>query len=211
MKKNKRTPEDDLFDKIQKYYHESGKLSDKEREICMRYERAFALLCENKIRSVAIQKYIATFDPPISLPLAYKDFKAAEDIFAPMQKYTKDFLRMVIIESAMRDIAECERKLNPEDGSEINVKDFGIIQAVKDKAEKRIISASGLKDEDVEKFDFAKLQAHIYQINVPKEVEKGFGKMLKKGVVDASELYAEMAEDAHFEDIDSIAEAEDNE
>lgn len=180
---------DDLFDKIENYYLNGSKLSDVEMKICTRLESSYALMMKHRSKSIAVKKHAKTSG--ISLTQAYSDFKAAERVFNPLRKYTKEFLRLVIIESAMRDIRDCEKR-----AKDASISDWDKIMKIKDRAEQRIIKASGLDQDDPNLPDFSKLKPHQYNIQVPREVEKMFHSLLSKGVVDITNVYENISEDA---------------
>ena len=161
---------------------------------------SFALLSEHRSRKVAVNKLIAVCERKgnkISQAQAYRDISSAERIFAPLKQYSKEFLRLVIIESAIRDIKECDRKSK----KEISIKDWGILKGIKDKAESRIIEVSGLKDVDVETPDFGKLNPSEYNIVLPDGYSELFKKVIQKGVVDVTTIIQnQSAEDVDFEE-----------
>ena len=181
---------DDIYDKIEKYYLNGHELSDKETEICSRWESAFALLCKHKLKSIAIKKYVAI--NKVSDRQAYFDFKNAERVFTPIQKYNKEFIRLVIIESCMRDIQESEKRAKKAQSSS----EWSTIMQIKDRAEKRIIKASGLDQYDPNLPDFSKLQPHTYDIKLPEKVKNLFKNMIGKGVVDITALSKNLAVEA---------------
>ena len=191
---------DDTFDRIEKYYRQSGKLSVKESQICARWELAFAIFSAQKNRKVAISKYIAVLKSKgveLSSAQAYRDFASAEKIFTPLQKYTKDFLKMVIIESALKDVKKAEAMAS-------DCKDpkaWATIMDIKNKAEKRIIDASGLSINDPDLPDFTKLQANVFNINMDKQTMNMLQKLMQRGSVDITEVYKQMQEGAEDAEI----------
>lgn len=189
----------DLFDKIESYYLKNTTLSPKEEEICERWELAFALLCQHRHKKTAISKYLAKFERegnPISLPQAYRDFSSAEKMFVPMRKYNKEFLRLTIIESAIRTIKECDHRSKKASTN----KDWEAIQKIKDKAELRIMKASGLDINDPDIPDFSLLQPHQFVIEAPDHIKKMFENITAKGVVDITTLMGALSNQA--QDID---------
>jgi len=183
---------DDLtFDKVERYYLSSGKLSPKEKEICERWELAFSLFAEQRSKKMAVQKYIGVLKQRgknISEVQAYRDFTAAEKLFTPIHKYNKEFLKLVIIESALKDVAKAEELAKETK----DTKSWVQIMDVKNKAEKRIIEAAGLTLNDPNLPDFGKLQANQFNINVDRKTLDMFRMMMKRGVVDVTELYNNM-------------------
>jgi len=182
---------DDLFDKIEKYYRSSGKLSPKELEICERWELAFSILCAQRQKKLAIAKYLSVLHAKgtkLSHAQAFRDFDAAEKLFTPLKKYTKEFLRLVLIESAMRDVRAAEKKA----AVTKDPKMWAEIMKVKDKAEKRIIEASGLNNEDPNMPDFSKLEPSTFNINVDPWTLNMFRKIVTRGSLDITQLYSNM-------------------
>jgi len=183
---------DDTYDRIEKYYLNQGQLSAKDYEICERLELAFALFCQHKNRKSSIAKYISVLSAkgyPLSESQAYRDFAVSERIFTPLRKYNKEFVRLVIIESAMKDIKEAERKAS---GTK-DVKLWAEIMKIKDKAEKRMIAASGILNEDPNLPDFSKIQPSAFTINVDAKIQNIFNKMITKGTVDITEIFKEIS------------------
>lgn len=185
---------DDTFDKIEKYYRSSGKLSDKETQICERWELAFAIFSVQRNKKLSVSKYLSVLKRKgidLSPAQAYRDFIAAEKLFTPLQKYSKEFLKLVIIESSLKDVRRAERF-----AAEVkDPKQWAEIMKVKDKAEKRIIEASGLNINDPNLPDFSKLVANQFNINVDPSLLNMFQKMMQKGAVDATELFNQMQND----------------
>ncbi len=192
---------DDTFDKIEKYYQHNGKLSEKEKEICERWELAFATFSAQKNRKVAISKYMAVLQKkgtPISIAQAYSDFRNAERIFTPIHKYSKEFVRLVIIESAMRDVKSCETMLHSK--KDLDVKAWSEIMKVKDKAEKRIIDAAGLLVNDPQLPDFSKLIPSTFNINLDPKTLNMMRNFISKGSVDVTNLFNAISSDAQIEE-----------
>lgn len=200
---------DDTFDTIQKYFRNQATLSDKQKEQLQRWQRAYAILDQEKVRSVALRKYMSTFDPPLALSTAYYDFKRAEELFAPMEAYNKDFLRKTLIESALFDIARAEknmRKLIAKDektGKKYisQPRQWKMYFDAKDKAEKRLLKASGILDKDMEQFDWSRLEPHSYTINLPPEVLQALTSLIGSGELDLSSIASKLAEEIDFEEL----------
>jgi len=192
---------DDTFDKIEKYYHQNGKLSDKEQEICARWELAFSIFSAQKNRKIAISKYMAVLKSkgtPQSIAQCYIDFRNAEKLFTPIQKYSKEFVRLVIIESAMRDVKSCEAMLHKK--NDMDVKSWSEIMKVKDKAEKRIIDAAGLMINDPQLPDFSKLVPSTFNINLDPKAFEMMKTFISKGNVDVTEVFKQMSTDTEIEE-----------
>lgn len=187
------TADQDLFDKIESYYRGSNALSAKESEICERWELAFALLLQHRNKKIAVSKFQAlqlAKGSSLSLAQSYKDFAAAEKLFLPLKKYSKEFLRLVIIESAMRDIKEADEKAKLAK----DAKSWSMIKEIKHRAELRIVKAAGLELEDPNIPDFSKLQFNQVNINVDSRVQSMFSTLLAKGVIDVSTIYENLSE-----------------
>lgn len=191
---------DDTFDRIEKYYRQAGKLSPKETEICARWELAFAIYAKQKNKKVAITKYLATLKSAgveLSEAQAYRDFTAAEKIFVPIHKYTKDFLKMVIIESALKDVKKAEAKA----AEAKDPRAWAMCMEIKHKAEKRIIDASGLSLNDPDLPDFGKLQANVFNINMDKQTMNMLQRMMQRGSIDITEVYKQMQDGVEDADV----------
>ena len=201
---------DDTFDMIQKYYRNQAKLTEKQHEQLKRWQRAYALLDQEKVRSVAIRKYMSTFDPPLPQATAYYDFKKAEELFAPMEAYNKEFIRRTLIESALKDIAKAEKNMqkliqkDEETGKKYvsQPRQWKMYFDAKDKAEKRLLKASGILDKEMEQFDWSRLEPHNYTINLPPEVLQTLTSLLASGEIDLSSIASKLAEEIDFEEMD---------
>ena len=200
---SKETPalrqKDDLFDRIQRYYLNEGKLSAEEKKISERLELAYALLSHHKVKKVAISKYLAVQKAKgeeISSVTAYRDFSMAEEVFVPLQKYTKEFLRLVIIESAQNDIRRLESKLVKCTDNKMYIS----LMAQKDRCRETIIKAGGLMLNDANIPDFSKVQMPDIQVNVSTSVIRLLTKMTKNGIIDTSELRTDFEEAQIVED-----------
>lgn len=178
---------DDLLDKIERYYLNEGKLTDNEKAYSERLSLAFSLLLEHKVKKLAIQKYLAVQKEagnPISDVTAYRDFSLAEKVFVPLQKYNKEFLRLMIINSAQADIDEIELKLKTCKDNKMYI----ALMDQKDKCRQTIIKAGGLMMNDANIPDFSNVQPPDIQINVSPKVEQLLAKLVKFGMVDTSDL-----------------------
>lgn len=180
----------DLFDRIEAYYLKGGKLNDQETEICKRWESAYATLCEVRSKKVAVKKHVAIFKG-LSISQAYIDLNNAERVFNPLRKYTKEFLRMVLIESSLKDVKKAEKLAREEK----DVYKWAKLMSIKDAAEKRIIKAAGLDQYDPNLPDFSKLQPHQFNIDVPDELKQMIKTMMGNGVVDITKMYRSISQD----------------
>lgn len=185
---NDLTKIDDTFDKIEKYYRSSGGLLPKEKEICERWELSFALLSHHKNKKVAVSKYITALKSKgteVSVATAYRDLANAERLFVPLKKYSKEFLRLILIESALRDIKKAEQLAAKTKDPKL----WAEIMKTKDKAELRIIKASGLDVDDPNLPDFSKLQFSQINIDIDPSMKTMFQTLLKNGTVDVTQLF----------------------
>jgi hypothetical protein len=185
--------DDNTFEKIEKYYLHGHKLSPHDHQICERWESAFALLLKHKIRSIACKKHAAVYK--ITERQAYTDIKNAERIFVPIHKYSKEFVRLTIIESAMRDVKSCEAMIKTK-GEKISTGEWKNIMEIKDRAEKRVIKAAGLDMYDPNLPDFSKILPHVYEIRLPDEVKNMFKTVIGRGVVDITAMMSSMSQEA---------------
>lgn len=180
---------DTTFDRIERYYKHAHRLSDKDKEICERWELGFALLLSHRNKRVAAHKLMAVQKQKgfnLSLTQANQDITNAELLFAPMQKYTKEFIRLVIIESAMKDVRRAER-LAAKHGEDPKM--WAEIMKVKDKAEKRIIEASGINVNDPNIPDFSKLEMNQFNIQLDPSIVNMMKHFISRGNVDVTEIF----------------------
>jgi hypothetical protein len=182
--------QDDVFDRINLYYKDEGKLSDQDLLICQRWELAFSLLQKHKSKSVAVKfflKYYHAKGIKLNPATAYEDFKKAEKIFLPIHKVSKEMHRLVQIEAIDRDIKFLKKKQNQknEDGTPmISDKVFLDIQSQISKLYELRIKATGIDKDDVDGPDFSKIQPPNIQINISPRDEKFIKNFVKNGVVD---------------------------
>lgn len=200
------------FEQIELYYTNDAKLSDKEREVAERWELAFSLLQKHKSKKVAVAKLIAIETQKgqsLSVAQAYRDMKNAEELFVPLRKYSKDLLRHVLIESAVKDLERIDQRMKGEGsvpGEKSVVSDAQWIKLLemKHKVEYRLIELSGISDEHPDMPDFSKLEAHQYNISIDPDTLSMFQKVMTGGVVDATDLlnqYTATAEEIEHQDL----------
>lgn len=182
---------DELIDRLNKYYSNTGKLQPAELAICERLESAFALLINSHKRSIAIIKHQEVHN--ISRAQAYIDMSNAEKLFAPLQAYSKDFLRLITIESARRDIERCEARLEKfeQKPKKKSVYEWRVLMQEKDRAEQRLIKAAGLDRSDPEHADPSKYQQHLININVSPTAIASITKLMNLSVVDFDQFVEE--------------------
>lgn len=191
-----------LFDKIERFYKEDGKLSQVEQEICQRWELAFSLLQKHRSKAVAISKYIRVLDKQgikLAKNTAYSDFKKAEEIFTPITKVSKELQRLIIMESIDKDITKLKVKQRKED---ITNSLYIQLQDQINKLYDLRIKAGGLHQDDPNIPDFSQLQMPNIQVNVSPKVESMLKRMMANGAIDTTELTKRFTEDAEITDFD---------
>jgi hypothetical protein len=72
---------------------------------------------------------------------------------------------------------------------------------IKNKAEKRIIDASGLSLNDPDLPDFGKLQANVFNINMDKQTMNMLQRMMQRGSIDITEVYKQMQDGVEDADV----------
>lgn len=178
---------DDLKDRIESYYLNEAKLSAEDKEICERIQLAYALLSHHKIKKVAITKYLSVLKSKgkeVSENTAYRDFNLAEDIFVPLQKYSKEFLRLMVIESAQKDIQRLESKMAKCNDDKLYIS----LMAQKDRCRETIVKAGGLMQNDANIPDFSKVQPVDIQVNISDRDMKILEKITKFGTMDLNDF-----------------------
>lgn len=201
---------DDQIDRLQRYYLESIELNPKEHEMCERYETIFALYLHHKNRKETISKYMAVLKAKgleISIKSAYRDLMNAEKLFAPIRDYNKEFLKIMLIESALADLKMIEKKMKDQK-KQPTLAEFTALINSKDRVERRIIDLSGLNKEESNLPDFANLTPHQYKIEVPKQLLDLFVNFSRSGVSDLTGLNVE---DIDFEELEKNKEDQDGE
>lgn len=195
------TEKADNFDKINDYYSNGAKLSKKEHEIAERWELAFALLLEHRNRKAAIGKLIRVISQKgkkLSIPQAYRDMNDAERLFAPIKQYKKDFLRLVLLESAFRDVKEADKRAKEAK----TVTEWMKCKEIKNKAEYRIIQVSGLNESHIDIPDFSKLQQGQFNLTIKDEDLSLFKSVISHGRIDVTELMTNIQKVEDAEEID---------
>lgn len=193
------------FEQIELYYTNDAALSETDQKIAERWELAFALIQKHKSKKVAISRLIAIEERKgnkLSQAQAYRDMANAEKLFVPIRKYSKDLLRHVLIESAMKDLEMLKKRMKPKnnDGENISNTQWLKFVEMKHKIEYRLIELSGIGDENPDMPDFTKLEVHKYEISIDDEMKNMFMKMLQSGIIDTTELLRE-AQDIDHEDL----------
>lgn len=194
----------DTFARIEAYYLHEGKLSPKEKEIAERMELAFALLCQHRSKKVVVSKMLLIQKRKglkLGVAQAWRDIAEAEQIFTPIQQYSKEFLRLTLIENGFRRLKQIQSKLKDKD---LNNRDFAMLLKAETDINNQIILAGGIKDEDPNLPDWSKVQPHTFNINVPEKFIEMFKKV--SGSVDITDMMSQFSED-----VDDLNEDEDGE
>lgn len=195
-----------IEEQVERYYSGEQKLTEKELEIVQRWELAFSLLRKHRIKRVVVKKLIAIIEAgggTLSPAQAYRDISQAEQVFTPIQKTSKDFQRLMLIESAIKDLEAIKKRMNSKDKDGcINMSDkqFNDLMLLKNKVEWRLIELSGISDDIADLPDFSLIQPNTYSIQIDESTLGMLRSVLSKGAVDASELLSELTKKA--EDID---------
>jgi hypothetical protein len=192
---------DDPFDRIEAFYAGSTKLSDADKRIAEKWELAFALLQKHRNKKIAVAKLMAIEQQNgrnLSQAQAYRDMQAAEKVFLPLVKYSKELLRHVMIESAQRDLKRLEKRMGEQDGTNST---WIKLMDLKHKTEMRIIELSGISDDINDLPDFSKLEVHTYNIGIPEGTLAMMTKLANSGTVDVTKLMKNIAEDTEFKDV----------
>lgn len=194
------------LDQIRAYYLNKGELTEKQHEKAARYELIFSLYSENRSKTATVNAYMAICEKSdkyksIGQAQAYRDLNIAEKLFTPLRQYEKGFLRISIIESALEEIKMLRSLIKPDN----KLKDtLDIIDRINN-AEKRLIDASGVKLNDPDLPDFAKIIPHSYTIKLPDHIADLLkDRFSNKGSIDVSEIF-------NFSDAEYVDLNEDNE
>lgn len=188
------------LDRIQRYYLAEQTLLPKELEMCARYEKVFAIYCNVKDKKQTVAKYLAVLAAngvQLSEVSAYRDLSVAEKLFAPMRQYNKEFLRLVLIESAVKDMKRIESRLH--DSKTKSTEDIVQLLTIKDRIEKRICDISGLNKEDPNLPDFSQLKPHEFRIDLPPQIRGLMTRLLQQGVMDLTNV---SIDDIDFEELE---------
>lgn len=190
---------EDPFDRIEAFYAGSNKLSEKDRQIAEKWETAFALLQKHRDKKIAVSKLMAVEAAngrSLSQAQAYRDMKAAEKVFLPLVKYSKELLRHVMIESAQRDLKRLEKRMGEEKGTNST---WIKLMDLKHKTELRLIELSGIGDDVADLPDFSKLEVHTYNVSVPEQTLAMLSKLANSGNVDVTKLMKNLSQETEFE------------
>lgn len=145
---------DTTVEKLRAYYlNDQVKLSTKEEELLERYQSLFHLLCNFHSNENAVKVHAKTYE--ITIQQAYRDLKAATDIFGDVFQTSREAKRYVVYEYGMKVLQLAAGK-NPPDIAEMN------------KAIANIIKITGIDKDEFELPDASKIQppTQILQINI---------------------------------------------
>lgn len=187
-----------LIDKIQDYYLNESKLTDHQRSMMERIELVFSLALNSRDKKTIISKYSRILESKgikLSIPQAYRDLKMAEEVFSPILEHKKEFLKMIMIESAQKDIAKIQARLN----KQTSTREFLDLQYLKDRVETRLMKLAGLDKPDNEIFDFSKLTPHQFLVKVDPRTVSMLKSMASNGFVDLTGSY----EDVDWNEVES--------
>lgn len=179
---------EDYFAEVERYYKNGGKLSRKGEEYVQRWETAFAIMQEQRNKSIALKKYQEVMIRSGYVLTDYevlRDFKNASLIFAPLHIYTKDFLRMVRTEAVIKRMEFLEKKaaeILAEDSKNYAAYERLIKLAQKD--DELLIKYNALDVDDPELPNFDKLEMNQININVDKQASALLTKILGGGAID---------------------------
>lgn len=145
---------------------ETVALTDKEEEIRQRWSACFSLLTQYHSIQQAVQVMQSQFQ--ISEAQAYRDARAAMELFGDVTKSDKEAYRHILFEYAMKIFQLAASK---NDMTEMN------------KALNSMIKIKGLDKEESDIPDFANMIPHTYEIVLPKEQMKLLQDMSKTGLI----------------------------
>ena len=162
------TSQDSHFENILASYldEKTIKLSPLEEEMKKRWEAAFSLLLNFHSREQAVKVLKQQFGG--SMATAYRDINRALALYGDITKSRKEGWRYIIF--------EYNQKLFQMATKEKNLESMG-------KCLDRMIKLAEL-DKEESSFNPEKLQAQIYDISLPKTLEKALMTMVSKGVID---------------------------
>lgn len=181
---------EDSYGNIERYYKNQGKLTKKEQELVERWETAWSLLRANRNKMVAQKKYkslMLTQGIVLSDNNVYRDFRYCVQLFAPISTHTKDFLRLVLTDAAMKRNEHNERRaeLLYEQGK---ISDYERLIKLIQKDEELIMKINGLDSSDPDMPDFSKVEMTQINVNINSTDSKMFAKILGQGAFDMNEI-----------------------
>lgn len=160
---------DSTFDRIFAWYidERSVKLSPKEENIKTRWSASWSLLMNYHSMEQAVAVHMKEFK--ISRAQAYRDLKAAVNLFGNVTKTEKEGRRFVLYEYSMKVFQLAMKRGDLETAGRMIERMAKLMRLDAD-------------DEDLVNPD--KLESSEYKIQLPKEIRDAFKAMIAKGVVD---------------------------
>lgn len=160
-------------DRIFAYYLDNStvKLTSKEMEVKERWSACFSLLCQYHSPQQAVKVLMEKYG--ISESSAYRDVRDSMELFGNVTDSDKQAYRHILFEFAMKIFQLAATKT---DLAEMN---RALITMVKIK---------GLDKDDPDIPDFALLQSNTYNISLESSQVQLLQNLLKKGVVDLSQI-----------------------
>lgn len=178
----------DALAAIRKFYADhSGryKLTDKQEEIRKRLAAAYALLRTGITMTDAMATFAKEWD--VSEPQAYRDFRAAIDLFGDVQKAEKEGIRWIVYNLALETYVKARE-----------ASDFKAMAQAVD----RMSKVMGLEKDDPDLPNFEKMTIANILLAIPPEVEAPMLQLLQAGAVNFSKLRANAAK---FEEAEEVA------
>jgi hypothetical protein len=181
---------EDSYGNIERYYKNQGRLTKREQELVERWETAWSLLRANRNKIVAQKKYkslMLSRGIVLSDNDVYRDFRYCVQLFAPISTHTKDFLRLVLTDAAMKrnEINERRARKCYEEG---RITDYERLVKLIQKDEELIMKINGLDSTDPEMPDFSKVEMTQINVNIDSNNANLFKKILSLGSFDLNQI-----------------------
>jgi len=181
---------EDSYGNIERYYKNQGRLTKREQELVERWETAWSLLRANRNKIVAQKKYkslMLSRGIVLSDNDVYRDFRYCVQLFAPISTHTKDFLRLVLTDAAMKRNELNERRARKcyEEG---RIQDYERLVKLIQKDEELIMKINGLDSTDPEMPDFSKVEMTQINVNIDSNNANLFKKILSLGSFDLNQI-----------------------
>ena len=181
---------EDSYGNIERYYKNQGRLTKREQELVERWETAWSLLRANRNKIVAQKKYkslMLSRGIILSDNDVYRDFRYCVQLFAPISTHTKDFLRLVLTDAAMKrnEINERRARKCYEEG---RITDYERLVKLIQKDEELIMKINGLDSTDPEMPDFSKVEMTQINVNIDSNNANLFKKILSLGSFDLNQI-----------------------
>ena len=82
-----------------------AKLNDEQKELYDRTRAAYSIVCDTPVKSTAVKKLQALY-PGLSLMQAYRDIDYAIKIWNPKNRFDKDFLESILLNTLIKNITD---------------------------------------------------------------------------------------------------------